>query len=93
MIREPEIIDQLSRSEEYQDFELVDFRNRLRIESAKRLLTVPGPGVSEIAYQVGFQSLTQFNRLFRRIVGKSPTRFRRSLLKAESHVGQATSVN
>jgi AraC-like DNA-binding protein len=72
---------------------LVDFRNRLRIESAKRLLTVPGPGVSEIAYQVGFQSLTQFNRLFRRIVGKSPTGFRRSLLKAGCHAGQATSVN
>jgi AraC-like DNA-binding protein len=62
-------------------------------DQAKRLLTVPGPGVSEIAYQVGFQSLTQFNRLFRRIVGKSPTGFRRSLLKAECHAGQATSVN
>lgn len=60
---------------------LIDFRNRLRIEAAKRLLTAPGAGVSEIAYKVGFQSLTQFNRLFRRIVGKSPTGFRRSLMK------------
>jgi AraC-like DNA-binding protein len=58
----------------------IDFRNRLRIESAKKLLTAPGVSISEIAYKVGFQSLTQFNRLFRRIVGKSPTEFRRAVL-------------
>jgi AraC-like DNA-binding protein len=63
---------------------LIDFRNRLRIEWAKRLLVVPDLGVSEIAYKIGFQSLTQFNRVFRRIVGKSPTGFRRSLTKSEA---------
>src|SRR6202030_4382224 len=48
-----------------------EFRNRLRIESAMKLLANPNQSVSEIAYSVGFQSLTQFNRLFRRIVGQS----------------------
>lgn len=66
----------------------IDFRNRLRIESAKRLLTAPGASVSEIAYKVGFQSLTQFNRLFRRIVGKSPTAFRRDLTRARDRAGE-----
>jgi len=55
----------------------IEFRNRLRIESAKKLLVNPNLSVSEIAYRVGFQSLTQFNRLFRRIVGQSPTGLRR----------------
>ena len=32
--------------------------------------------VSEVAYEVGFQSLSQFNRHFRRLVGECPTRFR-----------------
>jgi AraC-like DNA-binding protein len=32
--------------------------------------------VSEVAYSVGFQSLTQFNRLFRRMVGTAPTGYR-----------------
>jgi AraC-like DNA-binding protein len=54
----------------------VEYRNRLRIESAKKMLLNLNLTVSEIAYSVGFQSLTQFNRLFRRVVGKSPTRFR-----------------
>jgi AraC-like DNA-binding protein len=60
----------------------IEFRNRLRIESAMKLLANPNQGVSEIAYSVGFQSLTQFNRLFRRIVGQSPTTFRCSLREA-----------
>jgi AraC-like DNA-binding protein len=59
----------------------IEFRNRLRIESATKLLAKPKQSVSEIAYSVGFQSLTQFNRLFRRIVGQSPTTFRCSLIK------------
>jgi AraC-like DNA-binding protein len=62
----------------------VEFRNRLRIESAMKLLGNPNQSVSEIAYSVGFQSLTQFNRLFRRIVGQSPTTFRCSLREASS---------
>ena len=72
---------------------LIDFRNRLRIEAAKRLLTALGAGVSEIVYRVGFQSLTQFNRLFRRIVGKSPTGFSTKSYETEDHVGHAESVN
>ena len=60
----------------------IEFRNRLRIESAMKLLANPNKSVSEIAYSVGFRSLTQFNRLFRRIVGQSPTTFRCSLREA-----------
>ncbi len=54
----------------------VEYRNRLRVESAKKMLLNPNLTVSEVAYSVGFQSLTQFNRLFRRVVGMAPTRFR-----------------
>ena len=57
----------------------VEYRNRLRIESAKKMLLNLNLTVSKIAYGVGFQSLTQFNRLFRRVTGKSPTRFRSHL--------------
>ena len=62
----------------------IEFRNRLRIESAMKSLANPNQSVSEIAYSVGFRSLTQFNRLFRRIVGRSPTTFRCSLREASS---------
>jgi AraC-like DNA-binding protein len=32
--------------------------------------------VSEIAFAVGFQSLSQFNRTFKRLAGKSPREYR-----------------
>jgi AraC-like DNA-binding protein len=40
------------------------------------LLLNPHLRISEIAYDVGFQSLTHFNRVFRQVVGQSPTAYR-----------------
>ncbi len=56
-----------------------DYVSRLRIEKAKNLLLNPNLRVSEIAFEVGFQSLTHFNRVFRRVVGQSPTDYRSNL--------------
>ena len=52
---------------------------RVRIESAKNLLLNPNLRISEIAYQVGFQSLTHFNRVFKKTVGEAPTEYRAKL--------------
>ena len=56
-----------------------DYVSRVRIEKAKDLLLNPNLRVSEIAYEVGFQSLTHFNRVFKRILGQSPTEYRGQL--------------
>ena len=56
-----------------------DYLSRLRIEKAKTLLLNPNLRISEIAYEVGFQSLTHFNRVFKKIAGESPTKFREKL--------------
>ncbi len=56
---------------------LTDYVNRRRIEWAKRELLKPEVRVSEIAFQIGYQSLSQFNRSFVRFTGNSPTNFRR----------------
>jgi len=53
-----------------------DYVARVRLEDAKAELLNPNRRISEIAYDVGFQSLTQFNRAFKRIIGQSPTEFR-----------------
>lgn len=53
-----------------------DFVNRARVEKAKRLLMRPDARITEVAYDVGFQSLSHFNRSFRRIASESPTEFR-----------------
>jgi AraC-like DNA-binding protein/ligand-binding sensor protein len=56
-----------------------EFVSRTRVEKAKNLLLNRNLRVSEIVYEVGFQSLTHFNRVFRRIVGESPTDYRQHL--------------
>ncbi len=56
-----------------------DYLARVRIEKAKNLLLNPNLRISEIAFEVGFQSLTHFNRVFKRILGQSPTEYRSQL--------------
>lgn len=56
-----------------------DYVSRVRVERAKNLLLNRNLRVSEIAFEVGFQSLTHFNRVFKRIVGQAPTQFRSQL--------------
>lgn len=53
-----------------------DYLGRVRIERAKTLLLNPNLRISEVAYEVGFGSLTHFNRIFRKLVGESPSDFR-----------------
>ena len=57
-----------------------NYLSRIRIERAKNLLLNPNLRVSEIAFEVGFQSLTHFNRVFKKIIGQSPTEYRAKLM-------------
>ena len=57
-----------------------DYVARIRIEKSKNLLLNPNLRISEIAFEVGFQSLTHFNRVFKKILGQSPTEYRAQLL-------------
>lgn len=57
-----------------------DYLSRVRIEKSKNLLLNPNLRVSEIAFEVGFQSLTHFNRVFKRVLGQTPTDYRAQLL-------------
>jgi AraC-like DNA-binding protein len=56
-----------------------DYVARARVEDAKKGLLNPNRRISEIAYDVGFQSLTQFNRTFKKIFGQSPSEYRTQL--------------
>jgi AraC-like DNA-binding protein len=53
-----------------------DYLARVRVAKARNLLQNPHLRVSEVAFEVGFQSVTHFNRVFRKWVGCSPTLFR-----------------
>ncbi len=61
-----------------------DYLARARVEKTKQLLLNPNTRVSEAAYEAGFQSLSQFNRVFRRIEGQAPSAYRDHLHGTEA---------
>jgi len=62
-----------------------DYLARVRVEKVKNLLLNTHRRVSEAAYEAGFQSLSQFNRVFRRIAGESPSIYREKLHGPSPH--------
>jgi YesN/AraC family two-component response regulator len=64
-----------------------DYLARVRIEKVKNLLLNPHKRISEAAYEAGFQSLSQFNRVFRKIAGEAPTTWRDKLHRRSSAAG------
>jgi AraC-like DNA-binding protein len=69
-----------------------DYLARARVEKTKQLLLNPHTRVSEAAYEAGFQSLSQFNRVFRRVVGESPSVYRDHLHSAAGGTGTRSSL-
>jgi len=62
---------------------------RLRVEAVKQHMLNPHVRVSEAAFAAGFQSLSQFNRVFRRIAGESPSAYRDRLHGSSTSCGHA----
>jgi AraC-like DNA-binding protein len=56
----------------------VDYVAHARFKNSCDLLRNSRLRISEIAFAVGFQSLSQFNRVFKRFSGKSPKQYRAS---------------
>jgi len=56
---------------------LTEYVNRRRVEWAKRKLMNPRVRVTEVAFDVGYLSLSQFNRSFLKYVGLSPSQYRK----------------
>jgi AraC-like DNA-binding protein len=57
----------------------LDYVARARVEKVKTSLLNSHIRISEAAYAAGFQSLSQFNRVFKRVVGKQPRAWREKL--------------
>ncbi len=53
-----------------------DYLNECRIEKAKEMLESGALPVSEIAFAVGYADVTNFERIFKRIAGLSPSQYK-----------------
>jgi len=64
-----------------------DFVNQYRISQARTLL-LQDKSVSEAAFAVGIESVSYFNKLFRRLNGENPSDFKKRLLPGKATYGK-----
>jgi AraC-like DNA-binding protein len=57
----------------------------VRMENARKLL-ISGISVSDVCFSVGFDSVTSFSGLFKKITGQTPSAFRQQQLKRQSEI-------
>ena len=57
-----------------------DFVNQYRVQYSKKLL-IQDKNVTETCFESGFESLSYFNRIFKKWTGESPSSFRKQRLK------------
>jgi two-component system response regulator YesN len=55
---------------------LIEYTTRIRIESAKKLITTTDKKLYEIANQSGFYDANYFSTVFKKIVGISPSKYK-----------------
>lgn len=56
-----------------------DYLNRKRVEKAKALIRTKRLNIAEACYEVGFNDLSYFGRVFKKIEGKTPTDYKKQL--------------
>ncbi|MBP3593614.1 MAG: helix-turn-helix transcriptional regulator [Lachnospiraceae bacterium] len=61
-------------------FHFVEYLNNVRMKEAKKLLLNPDLTVNEVSAAVGFHSNTHFGRVFKQIVGCSPSAYKKKEL-------------
>jgi AraC-like DNA-binding protein len=69
-----------------------EYLARLRVEAVKQMLLNPHKRISEAAYDAGFQSLSQFNRVFRHFAGETPSNYRDNLHRTGSGLAAHNSL-
>ena len=63
----------------------IQFQKKIRLEEAKEMLLNKNLEISQVAFDVGYESPSQFSREYSRMFGFSPTAHRK-LLKEEVHI-------
>lgn len=61
----------------------IGFLNQYRVSQAKRLLLM-GKNVGETCYECGFESLSYFNRTFKKVTSENPSTFKKKLVSPKT---------
>ena len=56
----------------------VEYLNEVRISSACKFLIETDMGISEIAYECGYKTASNFNRIFKKLNGVTPKEYKKN---------------
>jgi two-component system, response regulator YesN len=74
----PHYFSKLFKDEMGENF--IDYLTTLRINAAKEIMKISLMSVKEICYEIGYGDPNYFSRIFKKIVGVTPTEYRDSIL-------------
>ena len=57
----------------------VEYLNAIRVSNACKLLIETEMGISEIAFECGFKTASNFNQLFKKLTGTTPKEYRKNV--------------
>lgn len=63
----------------------IEYRNKIRIQKAKQLLEQTDYKILHISQEVGFEDLSFFNKLFKKLTGLSPRQYRKKFALPSDH--------
>lgn len=58
----------------------VEYLNEIRVSNACKYLIETDLGISEIAYECGYKTASNFNKLFKKLIGTTPKEYRKKAL-------------
>ncbi|RED19053.1 AraC family transcriptional regulator [Flavobacterium cutihirudinis] len=58
----------------------VEYLNEIRVANACKYLIETDLGISEIAYECGYKTASNFNKLFKKLIGTTPKEYRKNAL-------------
>ncbi|BAB07561.1 response regulator transcription factor [Halalkalibacterium halodurans] len=61
------------------DLTFSEYVTQLRVEHAKQLLSLTQKSLKEITYEIGYKDPNYFSRVFKKLTGKSPSDYRKSI--------------
>jgi AraC-like DNA-binding protein len=77
-------IEHLSRSyRKYLNKSPTQFINEIRVKHSAKLIMLTDDNITDICYEVGFNNLSNYYHLFKKIYGMSPKQFRKNSSKSD----------
>lgn len=58
-----------------------EYLNYIRVKEAKELLCKSAESITQISEKVGYESITHFGRVFKKLTGVSPLKYRKQMVR------------